>query len=109
MNLFPVGVKIYPKYNNSVLNRELKVGNEVRNINKSKKILSGFNNKFTGYKDSSQYIREKASIQVSKQVEKTQPDKNNSLNYINSSLRRTRNAGSCVPKKVTNKKMCNYN
>ena len=109
MRLFPVGPKIYPKYNNNDSNIQRKMGNEIRTTEESKKILVGFNNKYTGYKDASQLIREIASKQVSKQMQNTDPNKDNSINEIRSALRRNRNAGSSVPKKVTNKKYCSYN
>ena len=109
MRLFPVGPKIYPHYNNSTNNLNKKIGNEIRSTEESKKILSGFSNKYTGYKDSSQLTRERASKQVSKQMQDTNPNKHNSLNEIRTALRRNRNTGTTVPKKVTNKKYCSYN
>jgi hypothetical protein len=109
MRLFPYGVKIYPKMNdNSTMTRNLRVGNEVRKTEDSKKELAGFNNKFVGYKDASQLTRLRASMQVSKQVEHTDPNKKQYPREVNDALRRNRNGSSIVPPKVRNKQFtCN--
>ena len=109
MRLFQYSVKIYPKMNDSsTLARNLRVGNEVRKTEDSKKDLSWFNNKFVGYKDASQVTRLRASVQVSKQIEKTVPNKKYYPREVDSALRRNRNRSIIVPPKVRNRKFtCN--
>ena len=109
MRIFPYGVKIYPKMNdNSTMTRNLRIGNEVRKTEDSKKELAGFNNKFVGYKDSSQLTRMRASKEVSKQVERTNANKNFYPQEVNDALRKTRNGGAIVPPKIRNKHLiCN--
>ena len=106
MRLFPYGPKIYPKINDNTMINNIKVGDEVRKTEESKKHLTGFNNKFVGFKDASQLTRLKASTQVSKQMQNTSPNKYHSTSYVNDALRRNRNAGATVPAKVRNKKQC---
>mgnify|MGYP001170903688 CR=1 FL=1 len=108
MRLFPVGPKIFPNPNTSSSPLNVKMGNEIRTTNDSKKNLRGYNNKFTGYMDASQLTRLRASSNVSKQMNSTDPNKFNPRNDVNDALRRNRNAGAVVPPKVTNRKMCNY-
>lgn len=103
MRLFPVGPKIYPKINDNNAPKDLKIGNEVRKTEESKKNLQGFNNKFTGYKDASQLTRLRASMSVSKQMEDTDNNKKISNSYVNDAIRRNRNSGATVPRKVTHK------
>ena len=108
MRLFPYGPKIYPKTNDNELPTNMKIGNQIIKTEESKKLLTGFNNKFVGYKDASQLTRMRASKQVAIQIKNTEPKKFNLPNDVNDALRRNRNSGARVPPKVTNKKMCSY-
>jgi hypothetical protein len=104
MRLFPYGTKINPKVNDNSVSSNIRVGNEIRKTEESKKNLTGFNNKFVGYKDASQVTRLRASSHVSKQAENTDPNKKLSLSYVNDALRRNRNGGATVPPKVRYRK-----
>ena len=108
MRLFPYGPKIYPKTNDNELPTNVKMGNQIIKTEESKKLLTGFNNKFVGYKDASQLTRLRASMQISKQVEHTDPNKKQYPREVNDALRRNRNGSSIVPPKVRNKQFtCN--
>jgi hypothetical protein len=57
---------ISPNTISSVRTLNNRMGNEVRTTNKSKRNLTGYNNKYTGYMDASQLTRIRASSSVSK-------------------------------------------
>ena len=100
MKLFMNSPKLYPSPNDSSLTNSTRTGDELRNAMFSKTFLHGHQNKFTGFLDASQRTHERRSMEVSKQVQYNSANKTNSLSALRSRIRKARNAGCVVPKKV---------